>query len=108
MIGMSSAEPTSDVGALLESAPCGFVGFRDDGIITRINGTLLELLGYERAELSGHHVESLLYVGTRLFYQTHLFPLAPEVMRVTSVVQGEGQAAGGQPACLGECLSAER
>lgn len=61
---------------LLDAAPCGFVSFLDDGRVAHINATLLDLLGYERDELLGRHVEVLFTVGTRVFYQTHLFPLA--------------------------------
>ena len=60
---------------LLDTAPCGFLSFADDGRIVSVNATLLELLGYERDELIGRHVESLLPVASRIFYQTHLFPL---------------------------------
>ncbi|HUF13005.1 MAG TPA: ATP-binding protein [Longimicrobiales bacterium] len=60
---------------LLDGAPCGFVSFDDSGRILRINATLLEMLGRERDELIGRHVEKLLSVGSRVFYQTHLFPL---------------------------------
>lgn len=40
-----------------------------------INATLLDALGYELSELQGRHIESVLPVGARIFYQTHLFPL---------------------------------
>jgi PAS domain S-box-containing protein len=60
---------------LLNTAPCGFLSFTDDGKIVLANATLLALLGYERDELIGRHVESLLPVASRIFYQTHLFPL---------------------------------
>jgi PAS domain S-box-containing protein len=60
---------------LLDHAPCGFFSFADDGSIQLINTTLLELLGYEREELIGRHVERILATGTRIFYQTHWFPL---------------------------------
>jgi PAS domain S-box-containing protein len=60
---------------LLNTAPCGFVSFTDDGKIVLINATLLELLGYERGELQGKHVEAILPAASRIFYQTHLFPL---------------------------------
>lgn len=63
------------VGDLLDSAPCGFVSFDDGGQITYINKSLLERLGYERSEVVGRHFETLLAVGTRIFYQTHFFPL---------------------------------
>jgi PAS domain S-box-containing protein len=60
---------------LLETAPCGFLSFTDDGKIALANRTLLEMLGYEREELIGTHVERILTVGSRIFYQTHWFPL---------------------------------
>src|SRR5918997_7037459 len=60
---------------LLNRAPCGFLSFTDDGHVAQANATLLELLGYEEGELLGRHVESLLPVASRIFYQTHLFPL---------------------------------
>src|SRR5687767_11470383 len=60
---------------LLDHAPCGFVSFGDDGRIAVINATLLERLGYAREELVGRHIETLLTIGGKIFYQTHLFPL---------------------------------
>jgi PAS domain S-box-containing protein len=63
------------LGDLLDNAPCGFVSFRDDGGIVHVNATLLERLGYEREELCDRHVETVLAMGSRIFYQTHFFPL---------------------------------
>jgi PAS domain S-box-containing protein len=60
---------------LLNTAPCGFLSFADDGRVRLVNETLLGLLGYGRDELVGRHVESLMPVASRIFYQTHLFPL---------------------------------
>ena len=59
----------------LDEAPCGYLAFADDGRIVEINTTLAQALGYERAELVGRHVETTLGVGSRIFFQTHLFPL---------------------------------
>jgi PAS domain S-box-containing protein len=70
---------------LLNTAPCGFLSFTDDGRITLVNATLLELLGYESDELSGRHVEFLLPLASRIFYQTHLFPLLKLHDRVEEV-----------------------
>jgi signal transduction histidine kinase/ActR/RegA family two-component response regulator len=60
---------------LLNKAPCGFLTFTDDGLIVAANDTLHELLGHDSGELPGRHVESLLSVAGRIFYQTHFFPL---------------------------------
>jgi PAS domain S-box-containing protein len=65
----------TDVDELLDGAPCGFLSFHDDGRIALINATLLQQLGYAREELLGRHVETVLAVGSRIFHQTHFFPL---------------------------------
>ena len=59
----------------LDDAPCGYVAFADDGTLVAVNRTLCELLGYARDELVGRSIESIFPVGTRIFYQTHFFPL---------------------------------
>ena len=61
--------------AQLDSAPCGFLTFTDEGIISSANTTLAEWLGYPVAELAGKRFESLLTIAGRIFYQTHFFPL---------------------------------
>lgn len=59
----------------LDTAPCGFLSFTDDGTIIAINSTLLRLLGRERHELLGSRIESIFSAAGRVFYQTHFFPL---------------------------------
>ena len=63
------------MGALLATLPCGVVSFTDDGTVHLTNPTLRTLLGYQEGELEGRHVERLMTVAGRIFYQTHLFPL---------------------------------
>ena len=70
---MTSEGSTLD--PLLDGEPCGFIAFSDDGTIRAANRTLLDMLGYAREELIGKHVETILAVGSRIFYQTHFFPL---------------------------------
>ena len=60
---------------LLDTAPCGFLSFTDAGAVRLANATLLDMLGYQREDVVGRHVERLLTVGSRIFYQTHWFPL---------------------------------
>ena len=71
---MDAAAPP-ELDELLDAAPCGFLSFGDDGMVRLANATLLQMLGFPREELLGRHVENLLTVGSRIFYQTHLFPL---------------------------------
>jgi len=63
------------VDSLLDAAPCGFIAFADDGTIRAANATLCDMLGYVRDELQGRRLESILNLGSRIFYQTHFFPL---------------------------------
>jgi PAS domain S-box-containing protein len=70
---------------LLNTAPCGFLSFEDDGRVRLVNETLLQMLGRERGEVVGRHVESLLPVASRIFYQTHLFPILKLHGRVDEV-----------------------
>jgi PAS domain S-box-containing protein len=60
---------------MLDHAPCGFLSFGDDGTVESINATLLDMLGYEAGDIAGRHVQAVLTIGTRIFYQTHWFPL---------------------------------
>lgn len=61
--------------SLLDQAPCGFISLADDGTIVEVNSTLATLLGYTRVELRGWHLQKVLPPGTRIFYQTHVFPM---------------------------------
>lgn len=60
---------------LLDRAPCGFVAFADDGTVRLVNATLLDMLQTSRDALVGRHIEKVLTVGSKVFYQTHLFPV---------------------------------
>ena len=56
--------------------PCYFFSFSNSGQITRINDTLLNDLQYERDEVVNIvRLEELLTVGSRIFFQTHFYPL---------------------------------
>lgn len=63
------------VDELLNTAPCGFLSFGEDGTVRLVNATLLDMLGYAHEEVVGRHIERLMTVGSRIFYQTHWFPL---------------------------------
>ena len=75
MIPQGGSDVEASVSELLDRAPCGFISFGDDSRITLVNATLLERLGYTREELVGKHIETIFTIGTRIFHQTHLFPL---------------------------------
>jgi PAS domain S-box-containing protein len=83
---------------VLDDAPCAFVSFGDDGRMCVVNRTLLDMLGYSRDELVGKHIESILAIGSRIFYQTHFFPLlklhgrAEEIFLLLRAKSGEDVA----------------
>ncbi|HET6291251.1 MAG TPA: SpoIIE family protein phosphatase, partial [Amycolatopsis sp.] len=61
---------------LYENAPCGYLSTLMDGTIAKINGTLLEWLGYRRDEVIGRmRFSDLLSVGGKLYHETHFAPL---------------------------------
>jgi signal transduction histidine kinase/CheY-like chemotaxis protein len=60
---------------LLDTAPCGYLTYDDDGIILASNTTMLVMLDCGTEDLAGQRLESLLPPGGRIFHQTHIFPL---------------------------------
>lgn len=60
---------------LLNAVPCGIVVFDDGGNILKANNTLEGLVGYNDRELEGKNIENIFSLATRIFYNTHLFPL---------------------------------
>lgn len=60
---------------LLDVIPCGVLLFGDDGKIRKVNGTLRQLLEYDEGELCGQSVDVIFSLATRIFYNTHFFPL---------------------------------
>lgn len=56
--------------------PCYIFSFSNEGRITRMNDTFLVHLGYEAAEVIQHkRLEDILTVGSKIFFQTHFYPL---------------------------------
>ncbi|CCH32203.1 SpoIIE family protein phosphatase [Actinosynnema sp. NPDC047251] len=72
----TSALPAEDAEELYDHAPCGHLSTTPDGRIVKVNATLLDWLGHDRADLVGRRrLSDLLSVGGRLYYETHLDPL---------------------------------
>ncbi len=55
--------------------PCGIFSFNERGTLIDVNHYLLIQLNYTAEELSGKHVENMLTLSSRIFFQTHFFPL---------------------------------
>ena len=61
---------------LYEHAPCGYVSTLPDGTIVRVNATFLEWIGLSRDTLlAGTRFQTLLTIGSRIYYETHYAPL---------------------------------
>jgi phosphoserine phosphatase RsbU/P len=59
----------------LNQVPCLFFSCTENGTIADANTSLYNVLGYNREEIVGKKVEELFTLATRIFQQTHLFPL---------------------------------
>jgi len=80
---------------LYEHAPCGYLSTLLDGQIAKVNTTLLEWLGYERAHLVGRkRFADLLTVGGKLYHETHFAPLLAMQGQISGIAL-ELQAADG-------------
>ncbi|MCP9234999.1 ATP-binding protein [Lewinella sp. JB7] len=63
-------------GKFFEVAPCGYVFTSATGDFLRINKTFCDWLGYSPAELVGSHsLIDLVTRGSRIFFETHFFPV---------------------------------
>jgi signal transduction histidine kinase len=61
---------------LYEQAPCGYLSTLPDGTVVRVNQTLLDWVGRSReALLAGTKFQTLLSIGSRIYYETHYAPL---------------------------------
>ena len=60
---------------LFEQVPCGIFSFFDDNTILDVNQTLHSFLKLEDENIVGKNVETILTLPSRIFFQTHFFPL---------------------------------
>jgi len=74
-----------DSDELMQQLPCGIISFFDDGTIHTVNDLLLTQLGYLSSDLQNAKVERILSLASRIFYQTHLFPLLKLQGRVEEI-----------------------
>ncbi|MFL5537709.1 MAG: histidine kinase dimerization/phospho-acceptor domain-containing protein, partial [Longimicrobiaceae bacterium] len=93
---------------LLDHAPAGFLSVADDGTIAAANATLAEMLGWAPGELEGRRIETVLTVGTRLFWQTHFFPMVRMHGRAEEVFLVLCAADGSDVAVLANAVRRER
>jgi PAS domain S-box-containing protein len=61
---------------LYEHAPCGYISTLPDGTIVKVNETLTGWTGHARdVLLSGKKFQTLLAIGSKIYYETHFGPL---------------------------------
>ncbi|QLJ06342.1 SpoIIE family protein phosphatase [Streptomyces sp. NEAU-sy36] len=82
---------------LYDSAPCGYLSTLMDGTIAKINTTLLNWLGLERAAVVGRmRFTDLLTVGGKLYHETHFAPLLRMQGEISGIALEIKQAGGGR------------
>lgn len=59
----------------LDHAPCIYFSCKDDGTLIDVNSTLCLELDFTKTELQGKKVDEIFTIATRIFQQTHFFPL---------------------------------
>jgi phosphoserine phosphatase RsbU/P len=59
----------------LDKAPCIYISAKDDGTIIDVNETTCTTLGYTKEQLLNNKLDLIFTLATRIFQQTHLFPL---------------------------------
>lgn len=79
---------------LLDSAPFGFLVARDDGYVESANCTIAEMLDTTVERLVGSHLDNVLTAPSRIFYQSHFFPILRLQGRVSEVYVTLASAAG--------------
>jgi len=60
---------------IFENAPNGFFAFDDEATTLVVNDTLASILEKPKKEIIGKSVEAFFTVPTRIFFQTHFFPM---------------------------------
>ena len=58
-----------------DQAPCFYFSCTDDGKLIDINETACNALDYTKQELTGEKIDRIFTIATRIFHQTHFFPL---------------------------------
>jgi PAS domain S-box-containing protein len=94
-IGLDKTLLEESAEELYEHAPCAYLSTLPDGTIVKANQTLVEWTGTAREMLAGTKFQTLLTIGSRIYYETHYAPLlrmqgfANEI--ALEVVRGDGR-----------------
>ncbi|MFG2605944.1 PP2C family protein-serine/threonine phosphatase [Streptomyces sp. NPDC048514] len=82
---------------LYDNAPCGYLSTLMDGVIAKINTTLLKWLGLQREAVVGRmRFTDLLTVGGKLYHETHFAPLLRMQGEINGIALEIKQTGGGR------------
>lgn len=81
---------------LINQFPCGMFLLDEAGVIRTTNATAEQQLGYTTLELMGQPIAMVLTLASRLFYQTHVYPLITLQGQATEVALTLSTRTGGR------------
>ncbi|MED4534671.1 sensor domain-containing diguanylate cyclase [Metabacillus fastidiosus] len=58
----------------LKYAPCGYVSVTNQGVITYMNQTFLDMVEYDQSDLLHQHIESIMTVANKFLFHTYFYP----------------------------------
>jgi C4-dicarboxylate-specific signal transduction histidine kinase len=58
----------------MDNVPCGYLTINDSRLVVEVSDRTLQLLGKAREEVLDRKLSSFLPPGSRMFFQTHVFP----------------------------------
>ncbi|MEO8164573.1 MAG: histidine kinase dimerization/phospho-acceptor domain-containing protein, partial [Betaproteobacteria bacterium] len=93
---------------LLDFAPCGFLSVADDGHVEAANATLAAMLHTSASALVDRHIDQLFRPPSRIYYQTHVFPILKLQGRIEEVYVSLQDATGGEVPVLLNAARTER
>lgn len=70
---------------ILENLPCGCIVFGSDGVMTYVNPAICNSLGYSADHLVGSELDKILTLSSRIFAQTHFFPMLKLQSKVNEI-----------------------
>lgn len=58
----------------LKYAPCGYISITQTGIVSDVNDTFLEWMGYKEEDLVQKHFESIMSTANKLIFHSYFYP----------------------------------
>ncbi|OAB35289.1 sensor domain-containing diguanylate cyclase [Paenibacillus glacialis] len=58
----------------LKYAPCGYISITHEGMVTDVNHTFLDMMGYTREDLVHKHIETIMSTANKLIFHSYFYP----------------------------------